>query len=127
MATEDIRSMADEVAALMVSRFGGARRGERVNLSAMMRRRGGALPRKLRRQAHLLAQADVLVDAPRLARQQDMARLVRAHDVLLRHLRPLGAASRWKGGAISVGASLALALLLIGALAVWLMVLRGHV
>ena len=55
---DDIREMADEVSRLIAARFGGARRGERPPLHIMLRRRGGALPRRLRRQAHALAQAD---------------------------------------------------------------------
>ena len=46
---DDIRDMADEVARLIAARFGGARRGERPPLGVMLRRRGGALPRRLRK------------------------------------------------------------------------------
>ncbi len=126
MAIEDIRTMSDDIAQLMASRFGGLRRGQDANLSEMMRRRGGALPRRLRREGKILAAADVLVDAPRLARQQDMARLEKAYGRLGSYLRPLGAASRWQGRATGIAAAVALALLLIGALAIWLMTLRGY-
>ncbi|MFC0199423.1 hypothetical protein ACFFIZ_03610, partial [Paracoccus rhizosphaerae] len=52
---EDIPRMADQIAALIASRFGGARRGERPPLHVMLRRRGGALPPRLRRRAARLA------------------------------------------------------------------------
>lgn len=118
--------MADEVARLMVSRLGGARRGEHPSLMAMLRRRGGALPRRLRRNAQLLAKADECAPQPRIARQQDMAALGRAHRALLAHLQPLGEISRWQGRAVSFAASVAFGLLVLGAVIVWLLVLRGH-
>lgn len=125
MPIEDIHMMADEVAELMASRFGGARRGQRVELQAMLRRRGAALPRKLRREAMLLAEADLRIRSPKLAKQVDQARLVRAHKALVGHLKPLGMASRWQGNATAIAASVALALLLAGAVAIWIMIRRG--
>ncbi|TGN37904.1 hypothetical protein E4L95_22030, partial [Paracoccus liaowanqingii] len=52
---EDIPAMADEIAVLMASRLGGVRRGERPPLHVMLRRRGGALPFRLRARAARLA------------------------------------------------------------------------
>lgn len=124
MPIHDIRTMADEVAELMASRFGGLRRGQRADLATMLRRRGGALPRKLRREAQLLAQADQRVDAPRLARQIDVARIERAYRALTGHLRPLGAVNRWTGSATNIAAAVCLGLLMIGAIAVWIMLRR---
>ena len=40
-----VRSWAEEVAVLMATRLGGARRGEVVDLDRMIRRKGRALPR----------------------------------------------------------------------------------
>lgn len=125
MPIHDIRTMADEVAELMVSRFGGLRRGQRADLTTMMRRRGGALPRKLRREAYLLAEADQHLDAPKRARRVDVVRLERAHRALISHLRPLGAASRWTGSATNIAAAVCLGLLVIGGIAVWIMLRRN--
>lgn len=121
----DIHRMADEVAQLMASRFGGARRGEQPRLQDMVRRRGAALPRKLRRLAQELARADRLCAQPRVARQQDMRALSDAHHALTRHLRPLGEVSRFQHRAVQVAAVLALALLLMTGLAIWLAMQRG--
>ncbi|MFN7177924.1 MAG: hypothetical protein ACK4MX_13740, partial [Thermaurantiacus sp.] len=66
---EDIRQMADDVADLMASRLGGAGRAERPTLEQMLRRRGAALPGRLRKQAARLARADRLACQPRIARQ----------------------------------------------------------
>lgn len=125
MLIEDVRTMADEVAELMASRFGGLRRGQRADLTMMLRKRGGALPRKLRREAALLALADQRVNAPRLGRQIDLPRTERAHRALMSYLRPLGAASRWTGSATNIAAAVCLGLLVIGAMALWVMLRRG--
>ncbi|MDP5306178.1 hypothetical protein [Paracoccus spongiarum] len=122
----DIHDMADEVSRLMVARFGGARRGERPPLHVMMARRGGALPRKLRKSAARLAEADRISAQPRIARQLDLTSLGRAHAALTAHLRPLGELSRWRGRAISFAASVSFGLLVLAAVVVWVMVRRGH-
>ena len=122
---DDIHRMADEVAQLMASRFGGTRRGEQPRLQDMLRRRGAALPRKLRRQALELARADQLCAQPRVGRQQDMRALGHAHHALIRHLRPLGEISRFQHRAVQIAAVLALSLLLMTALAIWLALQRG--
>lgn len=124
---EDIGSMADEVSRLMAARFGGARRGERPSLQQMLRRRGGALPRKLRRAASRLADAERLSGQPKVARQLDVRRLSKDRGALVSHLQPLGEISRWQGRAISFAASVALGLIVVGALIVWILVRRGYV
>lgn len=123
---DEIPRMADEVARLMISRLGGARRGEQPSLMAMLRRRGGALPRRLRRDAQLLAKAQEYAPQPKITRQQDMAALGRAHRALTAHLQPLGEISRWQGRATSFAASVTFGLLVVGALVVWVLVLRGY-
>ncbi len=123
--SEDVQQMADEIAQLMAARFGGARRGERTRLSVMLRRRGAALPRRLRRQAALLARADELSAAPKIARQADYQALDTAFRLLTAHLKPLGAFNRWQSGAVNVAASIMLGLLVLGGVALWIMVKRG--
>ncbi|MFD2441770.1 hypothetical protein ACFSS8_19765 [Paracoccus kondratievae] len=90
MGIEKIRPMADEVAGLMAARFGGVRRGQHADLGSMLRKRGGALPRRLRREARVLADADLKAGQPKLARQVDFEQLERAHKALVSYLRPLG-------------------------------------
>ena len=122
---EDIPDMADEVAVLMASRFGGARRGERPPLAQMMRRRGGALPAGLRRRGVRLAKAGALAAQPKVARQLSLDDLARDHAALVAHLRPLGEISRWQGRAIGFAASVVLGLLVLGGVTLWVMVRRG--
>lgn len=126
MAIENIRNKADEVAELMASRFGGLSRGHRADLKLMLRRRGGALPRRLRKQAYLLADAGQLVSVPKRARQLDRVRLDKAHAALVAYLRPLGALNRFQGRATGIAAAVVLGLLMIGLAAIWIMVLRGY-
>lgn len=127
MAGDDVRAMADEVAALMAQRLGGARRGTQPDLATMLRRRGRALPRRQRRAAQVLAHAQTQAATPKLARQMDSTAAARAHAELVRYLRPLGAAARWQERALNVAAAVMLGLLLVGAIAVWIMVRRGLV
>lgn len=118
--------MADEVSRLMASRLGGARRGEQPPLHVMLRRRGGALPRRLRRQAAALARADQMSAQPKIARQLDLAGLSRAHAALTAHLQPLGELSRWRDRAVGSAASLALGLLVLAAVGLWIVIRRGY-
>ncbi|WP_304620347.1 hypothetical protein [Paracoccus sediminilitoris] len=122
---EDIPAMADEVAILMASRFGGAKRGERPPLDQMMRRRGGALPAGLRRRARRLADAGRMAAQPKVARQLPLDGLARDHAALVAHLRPLGEISRWQGRAIGFAASVVLGLLVLAGVALWIMIQRG--
>lgn len=125
MTTGRLQEQASEVAELMASRFGGARRGEAPTLQTMMRRRGASLPRKLRRQAIILAEADGFAASPKIARQLDPARLDRAHQALVAHLKPLGAQSRLITGATNIAASIIFGLLLMAACLTWFLVWRG--
>lgn len=123
---DEIPPMADEVSRLMASRFGGARRGELPPLHVMLRRRGGALPRRLRKYANQLAEADRLAAQPKIARQQDMQALSRGYRALIKYLRPLGEISRWQGWAINFAATVLFGMLLLAAIVIWLMVSRGY-
>ena len=77
------------------------------------------------RAAALLASHAGLAANPRTARQVDTAPLREAHRQLVEYLRPLGSRRRFTDGLLHVGAAVALGLLVVGALAVWLMVRRG--
>lgn len=125
MGIERIRQMADEVASLMAARFGGLRRGQQADLESMLRKRGGALPRRLRREARILAEADRKAGQPKLARQVDFAQLDHAYKALTAYLRPLGQGMRLRGGAAGIAASVLFGLLLLAAVAIWIMMRRG--
>lgn len=124
---DDVRDMAEEVARLMADRLGGARRSERPGLQVMLRRRGGALPRKLRRAAGVLAEAELHSAQPRIARQLDLPAISRAYNALMAHLQPMGEMSRWRDRTLNFAASLVFGLMLLAALLIWLMVRRGFI
>lgn len=125
MTIEDVQGWADEVARLMASRFGGARRGTAPGLATMIKRRGRALPKRHRRAAALLAVSAGLAGNPRMAHRIDTAAVREAHRQLVEYLRPLGSGQRLADGLLHVAAAVALGLLVVGALVVWLMVRRG--
>lgn len=127
MDAERVQQMADEVASLMADRLGGLRRGQHADLDTMLRRRGAALPRRLRREAMALRDAAGLAGAPRVARQIDDTRVQKAHAALIRHLKPLGKLSRLQGRATGVAAAIAFGMLVLGAAVVWVLVWRGYV
>ncbi|MDO5658106.1 MAG: hypothetical protein Q4G36_07265 [Paracoccus sp. (in: a-proteobacteria)] len=121
----EVKPRADEVAMLMATRLGGTRRGETVDLEMMIRRRGGALPHKLLRQAQILREAERVSHAPKIARQTDFTEAERAHADLVAYLQPFGRISRWQERATNIAASILFGLLLLGILVVWLMVRQG--
>lgn len=123
---EDIKPLADEVSRMLISRFGGAPRGEQPDLQMMVRRRGGALPPRLRRAAQRLAHAGSLTGQPKVARQLDLAKVKRDHHDLMAHLQPLGEISRWQGRALSFAASIAFGLLVLAGVVLWIMLRRGY-
>ncbi|MFV0385480.1 hypothetical protein [Paracoccus sp. (in: a-proteobacteria)] len=123
---DEIRRMADEVARLIADRFGGARRGERPSLDQMLRRRGAALPRRLRKPARALADADRLSAQPKVARQLDLAALSRARNVLVAYLGQLGQFGRLRNRTLNFAASVAFGLLVLGAGIVWILIRQGH-
>ncbi|MRX50508.1 hypothetical protein GI374_08645 [Paracoccus sp. S-4012] len=127
MDAERVGQMADEIAVLMAERFGGLKRGAHADLDLMLRRRGGALPRPLRREAKRLAETQRLAGSARIARQIDQGAAERAHAALVRHLRPLGKMSRAQHRATNIAATVLFGLLLLGAFVLWMMVRRGLV
>lgn len=124
---DDIRNMANEIARLMGERFGGVKRGEFPRLSEMLRRRGGALPRKQRRLAKTLAAADLHSAQPKIARQTDLAGASRAYRSLTAHLEPLGQVGRWKNKGVNFVASVVFGLLVLAAVIIWLLLQQGYI
>jgi hypothetical protein len=122
MNPQTLHQMAERVAALMEERLGARGTGLRAKLAS----RGRALPRRLRAEAELLAEAAARAANPKLARQVDMERVSAAFDALVRHLKPLGAGARRRGMALNFLASVAFALVVTGAGVVTVMALRGY-
>lgn len=126
MAEPDVHALADEIAQLMAQRFGGARRGTRPDLKTMLRRRGGALPRRQRKAAQRLATLQGKAMVPRVARQIDTAPAMRDHAELMKYLRPLGAGRRWTNSATNIAAAVMFGLMILAAMVLWVLVWRGY-
>ena len=126
MAEPDVQALANEVAQLMVQRFGGARRGTQPDLATMLRRRGGALPRRQRKAAQRLAALQDKARVPRVARQIDTGPALRDHAELVRYLRPLGMRRRWTNSAANISAAILFGLMILAAVVLWVLVWRGY-
>ena len=114
--------MADQVANMMEDRLGV--RGAR--LSDKLRQGGHKLPRKVRRAATLLAEADELAMTPKLHARVDETRVVAGHRLCMRYLGRQKSAKRAKMWA-EMGASLGFAALVIFISFVAYLVWKGHV
>lgn len=126
MVQSDVHVLADEIAQLMVQRFGGARRGARPDLKTMLRRRGRALPRRQRKAAERLAALQKKAVVPLVARQIDPTPALRDHAELVKYLRPLGAGRRWTNSATNIAAAIMFGLMILAAGVLWVLVWRGY-
>lgn len=126
MTPLNVRSWAEEVAVLMATRLGGARRGEVIDLDTMVRRRGGALPRKLYKKAVTLRDAEMVTNAPKIARQTDFREAAQAHADLVAYLKPFGRVTRMQEKATNFAASVVFGLLMLGLVVIWVLVRQGY-
>ena len=126
MTPLNVRSWAEEVAVLMATRLGGRRRGEVVTLDRMIRRRGGALPRNLRKKAIILRDAEQVTNMPKIARQTDFSAAAQAHADLVAYLKPFGRVTRVQEKATNFAASVVFGLLMLGVAVIWVLVWRGY-
>lgn len=115
MAQLTPQEMADDVARLLHARFGVGR----VDLPKALKRSKRYLPHKVRSEARVIIAAADLATVPKLARQVDMKPLEHAHRTCVAHLKKVGASERRKDFVLRLGASVVLAMLVIGALGVW--------
>ncbi|MCV3270564.1 hypothetical protein [Roseobacter sinensis] len=96
-----------------------------ASLGQQLRRAGRRLPRHLRAQAGLLAEAEVLVGNPRLLRQLDEARVARALDDVGTYLRGIDRAEARRTRLLSIAAVIAFNLILLFTAVVVVLRLRG--
>ena len=121
MSAVTIRQMAQRIADLMEKRLGV--RG--ADLAAKLRRGARQLPRKLRAEAALLAEAAELSSNPKIALQLDEARLAQAYDALSRHLSPMGRGARRREMLRDMITSAVLSLFLAAGLFLAILIWRG--
>lgn len=116
-----LQQMADRVAQLMEERLKIGGEG----LSAKLRRGGRKLPRRVRKAAGYLADAQDLARHPKIQMTLDDRRLAEAYDECLSYLRPLGGSERMKTQILGVGGSIALGLFVVAGLTLAVLVWRG--
>lgn len=115
--------LAAELSALLERKLGV--RGD--GLEARVRRAGRLLPRRIRRAALEIAEAARREGSPRLARQNDPARVARAFAEVERHLNGVDPGARRTALVLGILGSIALGLLALFAAVVTVLVLRGLV
>ncbi len=96
-------------------------------LTASVRRAKRRLPRKIYKQAMILAQAEQMADHPKLRLVLDTPRLAQASDDVQAHLNAINLADRRWGAFLSFLGSLALGLIALGALTVVVLRWRGFI
>lgn len=121
MATTSVQQMADRAADLMEEHLKIRGKG----LAEKLRRGGRLLPRKIRAQARLLAEAAEQARHPHLRLRIDMARTTEAYDSLCRHLTTLSRWERRRIAALNLLGGLAFNMLLLAALLIAVLLWRG--
>lgn len=120
---KDIAAKSLAIRALLEAKLGVKSR----NLSQAMRRAGRLLPRGVRAQGAVLAQAEVRAGHPSIARQLDAATVQSAYSDVTAHLRSIDAADARKGRILGLAAAVVFnVLLVIAAFIIWLW-WRGYV
>ncbi len=118
-----LQQMVDEVQAALESKL----RVRGRSLDAQIRKAGRLLPRRVRGDATYLAQAVALSENPKLQRMVDMARAKLAHRRVLDFVEGIDLGARRRTAALNMIASIAFALLVTGALLLFVLVQRGFV
>lgn len=122
MGAVTIQQMADRVSALMEERL----RLRGSGLAEKLRKGGRLLPRRVRAQAQLLAEAAAMAQSPKLRVQIDESEVAEAYDICVRHLNGVNAGARFWNAARGTGISIAFALLGVGVLIFAVLIWRGY-
>lgn len=121
MAAGSIEQMAGRVAALMEQRL----RIRGASLSEKLQRGRRRLPRIVRAEAAILAEATRLAASPKLFPQIDQDRVARAHDICMKHLEGKDRLRRRRAALIGVAGSIAFSLLAVVLLVLVVLWWRG--
>jgi len=116
-----LRQMSDEVSGLLASRLGA----KGATLEARVASRARRLPRKVRRAAQTLIEAEAKVAVPKIARQIDAQAIGAAHATCVAYLRPLGFGARVWSFALNALTASVFALVVIVTLALIVSRARG--
>ena len=123
MDRDDLVSKVQQVQTLLEAKFGVRSR----SLSQGLRRTGRRLPRRMRQQGQVLAQAEKMTGSAKLWRQVDRAAVLRAFEALKLHLEAIDVAKRRKDRVLNLVALLAFQFLVVLAAFIWLLWWLGYV
>lgn len=123
MPGRSVQQMAGRVAELLESRL--KIRGK--TLADKVRRGRRMLPRRIREAARHLAEAERMSHSPRLALQIDHQKVAESYDACLRYLGPLGEGRRIAAVLLNLASTLALAILIGGALFIGALAYSGRI
>ncbi|OOY13193.1 hypothetical protein BMG00_05190 [Thioclava marina] len=110
MGPERITEMTEQVSRLLAVRLGAKGHDLETRVSSRAR----VLPRKVRKAARLLAEAERKAHAPKVARQLDTRAIEAAYATCRHYLEPLGAGDRLRGALLNLGSSIAFIFLVVG-------------
>lgn len=121
MGAASVQQMADRVAVLMEQRL----RVHGKGLRAKLRRGGRRLPRRIRREAEVLAEAAEKAQVPKLLLHLDHARVAEAYDACIGHLNAVGRSARLRAYFLDLLTAVALIAVVVAALLIAVLVWRG--
>lgn len=121
MSAATIHQMAERVADMMQERMGVSGK----DLAAKLKRGKRMLPRKVANAAQALADAAEKARNPKLLVQIDQAQVAESYDICVRHLGTLRAGGRKMGLLVSVAATVAMGLLILGVVVIAVQQMAG--
>ena len=121
MSAITIQQMADRVSDLVGERL----RVKGATLQDRLTKAGRRLPRKVRNAGEALVQATQMVQSPKLLMQIDDGKVAAAYDICLKHLNTVNPTAARRGAILNIAASIAFSLLVVAALLVTVLYLRG--
>lgn len=123
MSAVTIHQMADRISGLLEERLGATGK----DLPSKLRKCKRRLPRKVAAAAQALADAAQQANNPKLLVQIDQAAVAQNYDTCVRHLSALRAGGRATGTLINVAATVVAGLLILGAVVIGVMRMRGQI
>jgi hypothetical protein len=118
----DMSNKAAALRALMEAKLGARGR----DLQTAVRRAGRRLPRRVRKQAQMLARTERMVGHPKVSRQVDARLVEKAFASVTDHLQQIDVADRRRGRLLSLAGALAFNVLAVAAGFVFYMWWRGY-
>lgn len=123
MTPQDLEPQIAEIRSLLESQL----RIKGRSLDQQIARAGRLLPRKVRGEALFLAQANMLIQNPKLARMINQDRVGQAHRTVAGYLNSIDPKDRRKGRLLNIAGVIAFNGLLIAGLVIAILVWRGFV